>query len=74
MVSVAFCCLYKVELKELGSGRQQSWVTICIGLSMTVASSKFHSGPQFPTKQRKPARSGFPPGVIKCDHGFEGIC
>lgn len=35
-VSVVFCCPYKVNLKELGRGRQQSWVRICITLSIAV--------------------------------------
>lgn len=35
-VSVVSCCPYKVNLKEPGRGRQQSWVRICITLSKAV--------------------------------------
>lgn len=38
----------------------------CITLSVTVQPQTNPSGPQFPTKWGKPARPGFPPGVIKC--------
>lgn len=66
---MASCCLYRVELKEFG--RQQSRVRICIAPLIAVQ-PKFHTAPQFPTKRGKPARPGFPPGVIKCNHSFEG--